>query len=68
MRGYPEGVIGVSLTELAQPLSSLLITVTSSGGGLAQTKCILTAPPPPPGPAWGTEYCDGFTPISAPKA
>ncbi|MFI7642184.1 hypothetical protein [Nonomuraea sp. NPDC049400] len=67
MPGYPEGVVGVSLTELAQPLSSLLITVTTSVGGLAQTKCILTAPPPPPGPAWGTTYCDGFTAVPPPK-
>ncbi|GGO65546.1 collagen-like triple helix repeat-containing protein [Nonomuraea cavernae] len=59
--GYPPGVVGVSVTEADEPLSSLLITVLTSSGSLAQTKCVLTAAPPPPGPAWGTTYCDGFT-------
>ncbi|MEU0567474.1 hypothetical protein ABZ297_19095 [Nonomuraea sp. NPDC005983] len=68
MPGYPTGVVGVSLTEAAEPLSSLLITVLTSNGALSQTECILTAPPPPPGPAWGTTYCNGFTPIDAPPA
>jgi hypothetical protein len=66
--GYPVGVIGVSLTEAAVPLSSLLITVFTSDGTLAQTKCILTAPPPPQGPAWGPTYCDAFTVITPPSA
>ncbi|MDP9866857.1 MULTISPECIES: hypothetical protein [Streptosporangium] len=67
MPNYPTGVIGVSLTEAATPLSSLLITVLTSDGTLAQTKCILTAPPPPPGPAWGSTYCSPFTVITPPS-
>lgn len=65
--GYPTGVIGVSLTEAAAPLSSLLITVLTSDGTLAETKCILTAPAPAPGPAWGSTYCAPFTVITPPS-
>ncbi|WP_156056641.1 hypothetical protein [Streptosporangium roseum] len=57
---------GVSLTEAAEPLSSLLITVLTSDGTLAKTKCVLTAPPPPPGLDWGTTYCAPFTVITPP--
>ncbi|WP_433240075.1 hypothetical protein ACQPYK_33820 [Streptosporangium sp. CA-135522] len=67
MPGYPAGVIGVSLAEAATPLSSLLVTVLTSGGTLSQAKCILTPPPPPPGPAWGETYCDRFTVITPPS-
>jgi hypothetical protein len=66
--GYPAGVVGVSVTEAASPLSSLLITVLTSGGVLSQTKCVLTAPAPPPGPAWGSTYCDGFRVITPPAS
>ncbi|OUC97960.1 hypothetical protein CA984_08940 [Streptosporangium minutum] len=64
--GYPDGATGVSLTEAAEPLSSLLITVLTSDGTLTKTKCILTAPPPPPGLDWGTTYCAPFTVITPP--
>ncbi len=63
---YPKNVVGVSLAEAATPLSSLLITVETGDGVLAQTKCILTAPPPPPGPAWGPTYCGEFATITPP--
>lgn len=65
---YPTGVIGVSLTEAAAPFSSLLITVLTSDGTLAETKRILTAPPPIPGPARGSTYCAPFTVITPPSA
>ncbi|MGV9776344.1 hypothetical protein [Streptosporangium sp. NPDC003464] len=61
-------MVGVSVTEAAVPLSTLLVTVLTSGGVLSQTKCVITPPPPPPppGPAWGQTYCDGFTVITPP--
>ncbi|GAA4229786.1 hypothetical protein GCM10023075_38010 [Streptosporangium album] len=67
MPGYPAGAIGVSLTEAAAPLSSLLITVLTSDGTLTETKCILTASSPPPGLAWGSTYCAPFTVITPPS-
>ncbi|WP_248963957.1 hypothetical protein [Sphaerisporangium perillae] len=65
--GYPAGVVGVSLTEAAVPFNTLLVTVSTSGGVLAQTKCTLTAPPPPPGAAWAAAYCGAFKVITPPS-
>ncbi|MFG1686354.1 hypothetical protein ACGFNP_39750 [Nonomuraea sp. NPDC049269] len=66
MPGLPPGVTGVSVTE-AVPLNTLLITVLTEGGTLAQTTCLITPPPPPPGPAWGTTYCAAFKDITPPS-
>jgi hypothetical protein len=65
---YPTGVVGVTLTEAATPFNTLLITVLTSGGGLAQTRCTLTAAPPPPGPGWAASYCKPFGVVAPPPA
>ncbi|MEV0595096.1 hypothetical protein [Nonomuraea cavernae] len=65
--GYPQGVIGVSLTE-AVPLNALLVTVATSDGLLKQTTCRLTDEVPPAGPAWGVAYCAPFAFITPPSA
>ncbi|GAA2267392.1 hypothetical protein GCM10010149_04880 [Nonomuraea roseoviolacea subsp. roseoviolacea] len=63
---YPDGVVGVSVTE-AVPLDALLVTVVTADGRVAETTCRFTeGTPPPAGPAWGTTFCDDFRAITPP--
>ncbi|MEV4106442.1 hypothetical protein [Nonomuraea sp. NPDC049695] len=66
MEGYPEGVVGVSITE-AVPLDVLLVTVAASNGDVAQTMCAIKPGTPPPGAEWAKAYCDPFTKITPPS-
>ncbi|MET7460684.1 hypothetical protein [Nonomuraea sp. NPDC005501] len=62
--GYPPAVSDVSAATASSPADSLLISVVTTGGVVAQTRCTLTAPPPPPGLKWGATYCQPFKVVS----
>ncbi|GAA1273672.1 hypothetical protein GCM10009677_28630 [Sphaerisporangium rubeum] len=63
---YPDGVVGVTLTQAALPFNTLLVTLLTSAGTMSQTTCTITPGTPPPGPAWGTSYCFPFAPLPPP--